>query len=76
MKTMLENMFSRPDMEIKTCTIVSLLSPGRYSVTDQAGRTLQAESDQFWRPGSAVRVQSGRIVAAASLPKTQKIYEV
>jgi len=76
MKDLLNTMFHKQQGDRKICTISSLLSPGLYSVSDRSGRITRAESDQFWRPGETVIVQSGRIIARTAKINNPKIYEV
>jgi hypothetical protein len=58
------------------CTIDSIIAPGVYLVKDQSNKIIRVESDKFWRVKEDVVVQSGRIVARATKPKTPKVYEV
>jgi hypothetical protein len=75
-KDALHNIFApRPPVAI-TATVAARISPGRYSLTDDAGRTLTADSTLTWSPGARVTVQAGRIVAGAGTAGTIRTYEV
>ncbi len=76
MKQELSNIFSVPKPVSITATIRSRISPGRYSLADDTGRILQAESTNTWYPGSRVVVENGRIVSSGGRYGNIKIYEV
>lgn len=74
-RTALSNLF-RPEAPASiAATVTGRIATGRYSLTDDAGRTIQADSGLVWTPGSRVTVQAGRIVAAAGAT-TIRTYEV
>ena len=76
MKKVLKNLFQGNDSEQKQCVVSNLISPGAYEVKSQSGQFYKVESEQYWRNGSLVVVQQGRIVCDASRVVTLKVYEV
>lgn len=74
-RTALQNLFRPVTPPSILATVTGRISIGRYSLQDDAGRTIKADSSLVWSPGSRVTVQSGRIVASAGTT-TIKRYEV
>lgn len=76
MKEELNNIFAVRSPVSIIATVRKRLSPGRYELRDDAGNLLIAESVVSWSPGSRVKVEGGRIVAAGGALQTIKVYEV
>lgn len=75
-KNLLKKLFTPDQPTTVTATIRRRLGPGRYELTDDAGRNFPADSFAAWAPGGRVIVQFGRIVDQAGQVTTIKTYEV
>jgi len=77
MKELLAKIMDPPPTATSAATVQRRLSPGRYELRDDLGRTLQADAEAFYSPGAVVLVQSGRIVGRVGGDQTIiKTYEV
>jgi hypothetical protein len=55
---------------------VTAIGSGRYTLQDDAGRTLRAESNATWRIGDRVVLLAGRILGPAGNRRPTRTYEV
>jgi len=76
MKDILKKLFAPTEPVAIAATVVRRIRQGLYELTDDAGRTIQADSPDAWATGDRVRIESGRIIGFAAMAPTIKIYEV
>ena len=55
---------------------VTAIGSGWYTVRDDAGRSLRADSAEAWRIGDRVAVLAGRILGPAGPARSTRTYEV
>ncbi|MGV0961851.1 MAG: hypothetical protein ACOYB1_18655 [Limnohabitans sp.] len=76
MKEILHKLFAMDQTGAITATVNRWLSPGRYELTDDSGRIIQADATTALSPFQRVIVQSGRVVSLSGQISTIKTYEV
>lgn len=72
----LKNIFKPEQAQTSYCTVVQRVNGVRYKLTDETGRTVYAESTDYYPAGVAVLVNAGRITGRGNLAGTHRIYEV
>lgn len=77
MRSVLENIFNPPDTSAKLTTVQKRISPSKYEVVDDVGRTTLVDSDFLnISPGKRVVVQLGRIISIVGKSEVVKNYRV
>jgi hypothetical protein len=76
MKEILKKLFIKESAAPIAATVIRRLSPGRYELTDDSGRTIQADATIALSPFQRVTVQAGRVIALSGRQQTIRTYEV
>lgn len=76
MKTALKNIFEENGPTTIYATVAARLSATRYELRDGSGRTIYAESTDYYPATTPVIIQSGKIIGPGKRAGKPKVYEV